>query len=198
MIELATFSRDDAAMIAAWATLFRAHSRISAAENPELINQYVAASIGAAENYLDRDIATTSRAYSGALPLGYVTSTPSSRQMLVYKFEFWRGTARSVELLDANDVVIDASAYAFARKSAHPKSRGFVLYSESDLGNVTINIESGYASVADVPSDLVAYVLAASGAQYEVREIANYTSTVQDADFLPLHMLNSWRQLSYA
>jgi hypothetical protein len=59
-------------------------------------------------------------------------------------------------------------------------------------------IEGGFAAAADIPDDVVQFILTTFGAFYELREIANYSSMVFKVDIYPLWLLDPYRTLSYA
>jgi len=59
-------------------------------------------------------------------------------------------------------------------------------------------IESGFAAAADLPPDVVEFILAVFGTHYALRESSNYSSMVFNVDNYPKYLLDPYRTLSYA
>jgi hypothetical protein len=157
--------------------LVQEHLRLTSAQlaaQANTIAQYIKAAIAAAENYTQRDIALHTRTYK------FKNS----------EFAFKHGAAEISSFKNSAGVTVATDAYEIEEDSAV----GFALTITSTDGNdYTLELSSGYDDAANYPPALVQFVLAAVGAYFEIRELANYTSTVQDASFLPLFLLDPLR-----
>jgi hypothetical protein len=195
MWNLVSLKREPGPFVDALLPLLKQHSRIEHDLEDGLLQQYIAAGFDAAENYLGRDVITTEREYVGA----------------ARTFDYRRGLVRDLQIKDANgDPVAWSRDWRIAYMN-HDKTPGLRIdmaryctcpfgddLAEWTGGDYTLTLAGGYESPEKVPADVRQFVLVAAAAMYEVRELANYTSTVQDADFLPLHLLAAWANLSYA
>jgi hypothetical protein len=192
--------------------LFKLHSRIEQTLEDALCVQYLRAAVAATENRLSRDVFPTTRTFSGTLDDGrlhrpgcgytYGCACPTSAGWgHVPFFDFARGRARSVAVtVNTGDppapVPVPIDQYTVVQP-AGDKAAGCRITSPT-LGACDVTITSGWANSAELPDDLRQFILVAAGAHYEVRELANYQQAVQDADFLPTYLLDSWAQLSFA
>jgi hypothetical protein len=202
MIQLTGFIKTRDTLLAEILPLFKLHARIEHTDEDVLLPRYIGGAIGAAENYLLREVYPTLATWNGDLTMGgdrvpverayaygfYASSSPA--------FSVRRGRARTLTLVDA------AGAIALDRysviASADPKTWGFQITPLADLNGITLTAELGFADFASMPDDLQGFILAAAGALYEVRELANYGPAVAQAEFLPTYMLDSWANLTYA
>jgi hypothetical protein len=192
---LASLTREAGPFVDALLPLLKQHSRIEHALEDDLLKQYLDAALGAAENYLGRDVVASERKYVGA----------------ARTFDYRRGLVRSLEIKDADDNAVAWSRDWRIAYMNHDKTPGLRIdmaryctcpfgddLAEWTGGDYTLLLKGGYETPEKMPADVRQFVLVAAAAMYEVRELANYTSTVQDADFLPLHLLAAWANLSYA
>jgi len=176
------------------------HERIVAdvaAAQSATIARYANAAIRAVENYLDKDVEpVTHKYYDGVL----------------FPLVFTRGLIRSCKLqaLDDSDppVLVDVGTQPRMNGRTDFKSGG------TDIGVVDASgtayppytvagggvlvIESGFAAFADLPGDVVEFMLAVFGAHWEVRESSNYSAMVFNVDNYPKYLLDPYRTLSYA
>jgi hypothetical protein len=187
MITLTKFEQTRDALIAEILPIFKAHARIdNTDEDTTLLPRYIGGAIGAAENYLMRDIFPTVREWTGGTDCG---GTWSVR----------RGRAKVITVQNGG-VDVDPAGYTVVT-SADPKTWGFEITSVSALNGAVVHAEFGFSTFAEMPSDLQDFILQAAGALYEVRELANYgagAAGVATAEFLPLYLLDTWANLTYA
>jgi hypothetical protein len=188
-MNLTTFTQTKPAVIAALLPLVKAHLRVETADEDALIGQYIAGAIGIAENYLDRDVWPTARAYSGPLDAstGVRSTTLLSAVPAGFQFDFRRGRASAVEFKSGGTTVTPDELIA----SADPKTWGFIAYFASDPGVLALTLTSGFADLAAMPEDLTQFILAACGMLYEVREMGNY-GAAYPVDWYPTHLLGAW------
>lgn len=191
------------AMIAEIMPLFKLHARIENTDEDVLLARYIGAAISAAENYLMRDVWPTVRTWEGTLTMfsGYPPPVyPLGALLPPQPFIVRRGRARTLTITDADDVAVPVDQYAVIM-SADPKTWGFQIAPAAELNGVTVVAETGFADFASMPDDLQQFILVAAGAMYEVRELANYgggSAGVTTAAFLPLYLLDTWANLTYA
>ena len=172
------------------------HERIDAdvaAAQSSTIGRYVAAAFAAVENYLDKDVFPTTHTYSDGVS---------------YPLIFTRGLIRTVKVQypdpDNPPGMIDYPAAPRLHGRRDFKSAG------TDIGVDTLNgvyappstsvlvIESGFLNFADLPPDVVEFMLAVFGTHWAVRENSNYSSMVFNVDAYPKYLLDPFRILSYA
>ncbi len=63
-------------------------------------------------------------------------------------------------------------------------------------GNIVV--EGGFAAAADLPPDVVEFILAVFGTHYALRETTNYSAAVFNVENYPKYLLDPYRTLSYA
>jgi hypothetical protein len=110
------------------------------------------------------------------------------------------GRARDLVITDATGAGVAPDQYQ-AITSADPKTWGFQIAPLATMEGVTVVANTGFADFASMPDDLQEFILVAAAAMYEVRELANYgggMQAVSTAAFLPLYLLDTWANLTYA
>jgi hypothetical protein len=192
----------DMAMAAEILPLFKQHERVADDSEDALCTQYIKAAVAAAENYLDRDVWPTIRGYSGSLLMssGHGCGCSSHGHSVLpdpYRFEVRRGRATAITVTDAGNVAIPVDQYMLVAPSG-PQAWGYSLVPRTDLAGVKVGHIGGFADMAELPPDLLQFILVTAGWMYEMREFGNYTSAVQMADDFPVYLLDSWAQLRYA
>lgn len=184
----------DYAIAAEILPLFKQHERVSDDSEDALCTQYIKAAIDAASNYLDRDVAPTVRTYDGALltslPVGCSCGAGARIYPEPYRFEVRRGRATAITVMDGA-AAIPADQYVLYAPSGK-QAWGYSVAPTSDLAAVKISNVGGFADLADLPPDVLQFVLLAAGWMYEMRELGNYTSAVQMVDKFPVYLLDSW------
>lgn len=161
--------------------LFIQHGRLEGVADLQdrVIATYLAAAVAAAENGALRDVWKRQRAWAC---------------FGVAKFEFRRGAWRDVAVTTGAPPV-PVTDFRL-EGDVGPKSWGFsVVAPGSDFG---VSATTGYATLDDVPVDMVGFILAAAAWMYEMREIATYSTMIQHADVIPLYLLDSWTIPTYA
>lgn len=156
--------------------LFLQHARIDpavAALQDKVIPIYLGAAVAAAENYTLRDVFARDRSWDA--------------QASVPWFDFRRGAWKDVTCPAEHTIVGDNG----------PKTWGFRLTQTGGV-DYTIGVKSGYATLDEVPIDMVSFILDAAAWQYSMREIATYSTMIQHADVIPFYLLDSWSIPSYA
>jgi hypothetical protein len=155
--------------------LFIQHSRLEgvAALQDLMIPIYLGAAVAAAENATNRDVLLRDREWT-------CDRTPH--------FEFRRGAWANVSGIPTGDYLVEGHQ--------GPKTWGFRLLAPAWPFGVTAT--TGYATLADVPMDMVLFILAAAAWMYDMREIATYSTMIQHADVFPLYLLDTWTIPSYA
>jgi hypothetical protein len=188
-----SLTRDVAPLLDEAVPLLKQHARIEHDLEDALLAQYVEAAIDAAEHFLDRDVAPSVRKYLGNMEQG---------------FAYRRGFVRSIKVETVHGQPVSWQTDWRVAYDRHPRTWGLIVDlrcycrcpCDDGWGAAPehfVLIEGGLESWKDTPADVRQFILAAASAMYEVREIANYTK-VEDAAFLPLHLLASWANLSYA
>lgn len=193
------------------------HERIptdAATREAATINRYLAAAIQATENYLDKDVFPTTHTYSGpAFPFEWTRGNVRSVSVLVpvqpvatpvvwepYSIEpmLYGGTDLRAGCLRIGDSIYRSyfpyvdPGYPDADYPVYPYGYVAGYYAHQ------LVIEGGFAEAADLPPDVVQFILAVFGTHYEVRESSNYSSMVFNVDNYPKYLLDSYRTLSYA
>jgi hypothetical protein len=190
---LASLTRDVAPFLAAALPVLKAHARIEHNLEDALLEQYLEAAFDAAEHYLDRDVVQSERVYLGNMGRGFV---------------YRRGFVRSLKVTDLADVDVPIDPAWRFEYNHHERTPGLTIDLRCYCRCACLDFEAfpvqhklllagGYESWARTPADVRQFVIAAASAMYEVREIANYAK-VEEAAFLPLHLLASWANPSYA
>ena len=155
--------------------IFVQHARIEnvADLQDRVIAVYLSAAVAIVENYTLRDVWLRQRAWAceASVPV----------------FDFRRGAWKDIVCPTDHKVEGDVG----------PKTWGFRLTQQAGV-DYTIGVTSGYATLDEVPIDMVSFILAAAGWQYDMREIATYQTAIQHADVFPLYLLDSWSIPSYA
>jgi len=193
MMVLSEFQQTREPLVTEILPLFKQHARLNPGDTSEdaLCSIYVAGAIGAAENYLLRDVFPTLRTWTGDLSLrDYGDASPFVARL---------GRASDLSFSVGEDVV-DPTRYT-VRQSVDPKTWGFEIVPGSDVNGGTLVATLGWETFAAMPPDLQQFILVAASAFYEVRELGNYTGgvgAVAQADFLPTYLLASWGNLTYA
>jgi hypothetical protein len=210
-LQLTMFEQDRTPLIAEIKPLLVQHARVSNTDEDLLIERYIGGAINAAENYLQRDVWPTVREWTGDLgySYGYAYGYGGGYQIFdrypYYQpptpsdFVVRRGRA-VVTIADANNQPQDPATYQLL-SSVDPKTWGFQISAIAQLTGINVHAILGWPTFAEMPDDLQAFILQAAAAQYEVRELANYGAGVQGvetAPFIPLYLLDSWANLTYA
>jgi len=154
--------------------LFIQHARLTdaaAALQDKVIALYLSAAVAAAENATLRDVRLRQREW-------VVLGAP--------RFEFRRGAWKDVVANPTGVVVGDTG----------PKSWGFSI--DAPATDFGVTATTGYATLDEVPTDMVSFILSAAAWQYEMRELATYSSMIQHADVIPLYLLDPWTIPTYA
>jgi hypothetical protein len=190
---LMSITREVQAFVDAALPVFKAHSRIEHAIEDPLLKQYLEAALDAAEHALDRDVVASERVYVGSMTMG---------------FAYKRGFVRKLKVTDLVGADVPFASDWRLDYNHHERTPGLFVDLQrycrcecvADGGAVRehkLLLGGGYETWAETPADVRQFVLVAAAAMYEVRELANYAK-VEDAAFLPLHLLASWANLSYA
>lgn len=155
--------------------VFIQHARIEgqAALQDLVIPFYLSAAVAAAENYTLRDVFLRDRAWD--------------IQSSVPWFDFRRGAWKDIVCPTDHSIVGDRG----------PKTWGFRLTQTAGV-DYTVGVTSGYATLAEVPVDMVSFILSAAAWQYGMREVASYSLLIQHATVIPFYLLDSWSIPSYA
>lgn len=186
---LTAYTRVDEDLVGELLTMCKLHSKTISEEDARLLRLYTAGAIASAENYIDRDIAPTHREYQG------YPECATWRGQRCNRWEFARGRANTltVYVSDGNGgwTAADASTYTLLNRSVDPKARGFTLIAPSST-QMKVAVDTGFAEMALLPPDIMAFMLAAFDALHSVRGLANYQATIQMANFYPTYMLEPW------
>jgi len=202
MMTLTTYTYDPA-MAAEILPLFKQHERVADDSEDALCTQYIKGAIAAAENYLDRDVFPSKRVYSGSLVLSTADGAGCGCGKGVgvyadpYRFAMRRGWARNITVKDGADVAIPVDQYTLVAPVG-AQAWGYSLAPSSDLAAVVLAHDGGFADMAELPPDLLQFILLTAGWMYEMRELGNYTSAVQMVGEYPVYLLDSWAQPRYA
>ena len=183
MMTLVGFTQERDALVEEILPLFKQHARLRPDDTSEdaLCSLYIAAAIGAAENYLLRDVFPTERQWSGNFSESFVAR---------------HGRASAVVMTNGAGPVTDYQTVG----SPDPKTWGFELVPGASVSGATLHASTGWDTFAEMPPDLQQFILVAASAFYEVRELSNSGGSIasQPAAFLPLYLLDSWGNLTYA
>jgi hypothetical protein len=159
------------------------HERIppdAATREANTINRYLKGAIQATQNYLDKDLYPTIHTYTGVL----------------YPFDWTRGNIRNIGVKDDSDVLLPTQP---AMSGGMDLRAGRLQIGDVDyLESGKLVIAGGFGLAADIPDDVVQFILAVFGTHYSLREASNYSSMVFNVDNYPKYLLDPYRTLSYA